>query len=81
MLPTSKNCACAKDLESLQVVVFLNNLYTVFDFLADQNAVYKVETIGDAYLIVAGCPVKTSRHAQKICDMSVTEHLPYPTKL
>lgn len=42
----------------------------MFDFLCDQNAVYKVETIGDAYLIVAGCPVKASNHALKICDMA-----------
>merc|ERR1719510_2011320 len=42
----------------------------LFDFLCDQNAVYKVETIGDAYLIVAGCPNKAANHALKICDMA-----------
>ena len=26
--------------------------------------------IGDAYLIVAGCPVKAANHALKICDMA-----------
>ncbi|XP_059085656.1 soluble guanylate cyclase 88E-like isoform X1 [Tigriopus californicus] len=57
-------------LEPAQVVVFLNNLYTLFDFLVDQNSVYKVETIGDAYLIVSGCPVKSTNHALKICDMA-----------
>jgi len=57
-------------LKPLQVVQLLNNMYTLFDFLCDQNAVYKVETIGDAYLIVAGCPNKAANHAIKICDMA-----------
>merc|ERR1719189_3123928 len=57
-------------LKPLQVVQLLKNMYTLFDFLCDQNAVYKVETIGDAYLIVAGCPVKAANHAIKICDMA-----------
>ncbi len=26
--------------------------------------------LGDAYLIVAGCPEKTTTHALKICDMA-----------
>merc|ERR550532_2532129 len=60
---------CSK-LKPTQVVQLLNNMYTLFDFLCDQNAVYKVETIGDAYLIVAGCPVKAANHAIKICDMA-----------
>merc|ERR1719422_761928 len=61
---------CSK-LKPIQVVQLLNNMYTLFDFLCDQNAVYKVETIGDAYLIVAGCPVKAANHALKICDMAL----------
>ncbi|GLC61564.1 hypothetical protein PLESTB_001770200 [Pleodorina starrii] len=37
-----------------QIILMLNNMFTAFDRLCDQMGVYKVETIGDAYMIVSG---------------------------
>jgi class 3 adenylate cyclase len=41
----------------------LNIIYSIFDHLAETFGVYKVETIGDAYMAVAGCPVRREDHA------------------
>ncbi|KAM4652060.1 uncharacterized protein O3C94_014396 [Discoglossus pictus] len=65
---TSISASCTP----LQVVEMLNSLYVCFDSRIESYNVYKVETIGDAYMVVSGLPERNNeKHADEIAKMSL----------
>uniref|UniRef100_A0A8C6Z5J9 Guanylate cyclase n=1 Tax=Nothoprocta perdicaria TaxID=30464 RepID=A0A8C6Z5J9_NOTPE len=56
----------------MEVVDMLNDIYKNFDHILDHHDVYKVETIGDAYMVVSGLPKRNgNRHAVDISMMAL----------
>ncbi|CAG9786914.1 unnamed protein product [Diatraea saccharalis] len=69
MLPPS----VAKQLkQTQQVISFLNSVYKLFDERIECYDVYKIETIGDSYMVASGLPVRNgSKHATEIASMAL----------
>ncbi|XP_036154813.1 guanylate cyclase soluble subunit beta-2-like [Myotis myotis] len=57
--------------EPIQIVNMLNSMYSKFDRLTSVHEVYKVETIGDAYMVVGGVPVPIGSHAQRVANFAL----------
>ncbi len=57
----------------LDIVEMLNSMYSLFDGLTHQFDVYKVATIGDAYMVASGVPIRNGdKHAEEICKLAIT---------
>ncbi|KAI4581364.1 hypothetical protein MJG53_009807 [Ovis ammon polii x Ovis aries] len=57
--------------EPIQIVNMLNSTYPKFDRLTGVHEVYKVETIGDAYMVVGGVPGPVGSHAQRVVNFAL----------
>lgn len=54
-----------------RLVELLNEIFCLFDQLAERHGVEKIKTIGDAYMAVAGLPHHRSDHAIAIANMAL----------
>uniref|UniRef100_UPI0037E9A556 guanylate cyclase soluble subunit beta-2 n=1 Tax=Semicossyphus pulcher TaxID=241346 RepID=UPI0037E9A556 len=57
--------------EPIHIVHMLNCMYSKFDRLTNVHDIYKVETIGDAYMVVGGVPVPTHTHAHRVANFAL----------
>ena len=57
----SEICALVSPHETVWI---LNEVFTAWDKITDLHHIHKVETVGEVYMAVSGCPVRISNHAQ-----------------
>lgn len=56
-----------QNLSAYDMIKWLNMIFTHFDGLVDEYNVFKVETVGDVYLVASGCPFFRKDHALAAC--------------
>eukprot|EP00045_Choanoeca_perplexa_P006488 m.55462 g.55462 ORF g.55462 m.55462 type:complete len:814 (-) comp13653_c0_seq4:234-2675(-) len=66
-----------------EVMDMLNELFSKFDALCEKYNVFKVETIGDAYMVASGLPVPTPHYADNLAGFAIemvacAEEVPSP---
>ncbi|XP_055329521.1 atrial natriuretic peptide receptor 1-like isoform X2 [Paramacrobiotus metropolitanus] len=56
----------------MDVISLLNDLYTHFDEIVETHDAYKVETIGDAYMVASGLPIRNGTiHAKEVATIAL----------
>ncbi len=61
----------AAQMPPLELLNLLNQIFSVFDQLAEKYGVEKIKTIGDAYMAAGGLPIPTDHHAEAIAQMAL----------
>lgn len=58
-------------LSPAELVRRLDEIFTAFDDIAEALSLEKIKTIGDAYMVVGGVPVRRADHAAAVCEMAL----------
>lgn len=58
-------------MDPIELVNLLNEIFSIFDNLAEKHKLEKIKTIGDAYMVVGGLPLPQNNHAEAIADMAL----------
>ncbi|HEY9764711.1 MAG TPA: adenylate/guanylate cyclase domain-containing protein [Trichocoleus sp.] len=61
----------AAQITPLELVSWLNQIFSEFDRLAAQFQLEKIKTIGDAYMAVGGLPLTRADHAEAVMEMAI----------
>jgi len=61
----------AEDLGAQSLVDLLNEVFVVFDDLAEAAGLEKIKTIGDAYMVVGGLPTPRADHLSAVLELGI----------
>lgn len=61
----------ASDMTPVDLVRFLDRLYTTFDRLVDRHELEKIKTTGDSYMVVSGVPTPRPDHVEAIAELAL----------
>lgn len=61
----------SEKISPIELVELLNEIFSVFDGLAEEHGLEKIKTIGDAYMVVGGIPMPRTDHAEAVAKMAL----------
>jgi adenylate cyclase len=75
--------AAASQTSPVDLVKFLNDVFTAFDRLVERHGLEKIKTTGDNYMVVSGVPVARPDHAAAVVRLGIemldaAEHMQDP---
>ena len=68
----------SSNMSAQELVDMLNDVFSIFDRLALQHRVFKIETIGDCYYCATGMPDPDPHHADNMLRMALDMLVPPP---